>query len=324
MSDLLLATSNGLVVCDQHAASWQVGAHSLQGLRLTSVSARSGVILAGTTNGIWRSEDGGHHWQDASTGLTIRRVRWLAFHPDSSDRVLAGTEPAGIFVSQDGGALWRLCPEVIGLRDEFKWSLPYSPEAGCIRGFAFHGDRLYAAAEVGGVLRSDDAGETWRLAKGSDGNPRFGVPAPSFVHPDVHSVAVHPSTPDAVLAPTGGGFFRSSDGGATWEFLYDCYCRAVWADPTDPQHMILGPADDVDRRGRIEVTQDGGTTWAPASVGVKVPWPRTMAERFAQVGDELIAVLSNGELYASTLSHLEWRRILPEVQGVAAVAEFSR
>jgi hypothetical protein len=44
-----------------------------------------------------------------------------------------------------------------------------------------------------------------------------------------------------------------------------------------------------------------------------------MAERFVQVGDQLLAVLSNGELYAAPLATLEWRRMLPEISDVAAV-----
>ena len=93
---------------------------------------------------------------------------------------MAGTEPAGIFVSRDGAANWRECPEVGQLRDAHHWFLPYSPAAGCVRGFAFHGQRAYAAVEVGGVLRSDDEAQTWQLAAGSDGNPDLaGPPAPN-------------------------------------------------------------------------------------------------------------------------------------------------
>ncbi len=44
-----------------------------------------------------------------------------------------------------------------------------------------------------------------------------------------------------------------------------------------------------------------------------------MVERFTQAGEELLAVLSNGELLSSPLESLEWRRILPEARGVAAV-----
>ena len=248
-------------------------------------------------------------------------VRWLAYHPDVPELAFAGTEPASIFISQDGGNSWGECPEVPRLRQEHRWFLPYSPEAGCVRGFAFRGERGYAAVEVGGVLRSDDNGASWRLADGSDGNPSLGSPPEPFIYSDVHSIHVHSSSADLVDAPTGGGFYRSSDGGRTWELLYNCYCRAAWTDPADPAHLILGPADGVSSSGRIEETRDGGRTWTVASDGLNVPWRRHMVERFVQIGSELFAVLSNGEVLWTRLSSLEWKRILIDINKVNSVAE---
>ncbi|MBI3361944.1 MAG: hypothetical protein HY023_12640 [Chloroflexi bacterium] len=317
---LFLATANGVIACELNGGNWRETHRGLAAQNVTSVTARGAVILAGTTDGVFRSDDLGRMWHEASIGLTARHVRWLSHPPATPDLVFAGTEPASIFVSHDKGGSWRECPEVASLRDRHKWFLPYSPEAGCIRGFAFHGQRGYAAAEVGGALRSDDGGERWRLADGSDGRPNFAGPPEAFVHPDVHSIEVHPSSPDLVFAPTGGGFYRSTDGGATWEYLYDCYCRAMWLDPNDAAHLILGPADSVDSNGRIEETRDGGRTWTRASAGLKVPWRRHMVERFAQAGDELLAVLSNGELIAAPLATLEWRRVLLEVEAINSIA----
>jgi photosystem II stability/assembly factor-like uncharacterized protein len=131
---------------------------------------------------------------------------------------------------------------------------------------------------------------------------------------------VHGLSPDLAFAPTGGGLYRSKDGGKTWKALYRCYCRAVWVDPADPSHIIFGPADSVDKNGRIEETADGGQTWKPASKGVQTPWPRHMVERFLRVEDELIAVLSNGQLLAASLETLVWEPLLPGVDGVLAVA----
>jgi hypothetical protein len=45
-----------------------------------------------------------------------------------------------------------------------------------------------------------------------------------------------------------------------------------------------------------------------------------MVERFAQVGHELLAVLSNGDLLAAPLATLEWRPILVDAGWVRAVA----
>ena len=319
---LHLATDNGLAICKREH-EWSLVRRGLEGRRVTSVIAREGVILAGTTDGVFRSDDDGRKWREASAGLSHRHIRWLAYHPDISDLEFAGTEPAAIFLSRDGGDSWHECPEVSNLRREHGWSLPYSPQAGCVRGFAFQGERAYAAVEVGGVLRSDDHGASWRLAEGSDGNPSFEGPPPPFIYPDVHSIYVHPSSPDLVDAPTGGGFYRSSDGGRTWQLLYECYCRTVWTDPADPSHHILGPADNGDSNGRIEESRDGGLTWSMASGGLQVPWRRHMVERFTQIGSELFAVLSNGELLCTQLSALDWQRIVPDVKDVNAVAVMS-
>ena len=323
MKNLILATEHGIVICALKDKEWQESLHSLKDQHVTSVIVREGAILAGTEDGVFRSEDAGQTWKESSEGLTARHIRWTAFHPESSDLIFAGTEPANIFVSHNHGASWRACPEVAQLRDRFHWSLPYSPEAGCVRGFAFHGNRGYAAVEVGGVLVSDDGGETWQLAEGSDGQPDLQGPPEPLVYPDVHSLEVHPSSPELVSAPTGGGFYRSKDGGKTWTLFYDCYCRAVWVDPQDPDHIILGPADGVDRNGRIEESKDGGLTWSMASTGLDVPWRRGMVERFFQAGEELFAVLSTGQVLGASHATLEWKRILPDIDDVNALTVVS-
>jgi len=142
----------------------------------------------------------------------------------------------------------------------------------------------------------------------------------TMIHPDVHSITVHPSSSDIVTAATGGGLFRSIDAGRSWKNIYPCYIRAVWVDPIDHQHLVAGPADGVSRNGRIEESRDGGRSWHSASIGLKAPWARHMVERFAQVDDELFAVLSNGELWSRKLDGPKWNRVLPEIAQIKAIA----
>lgn len=303
-------------MCERSSAGWQEVSRTLSEVYTTSVAAQGELILVGSQDGIYRSGDQGHSWQPANSGLTHRHIRWLTFHPQDAQRIFAGSEPAGIFASFDGGLTWQPRPEVFELRDRNRWYLPYSPEAGCVRGFAFLEEHGYAAVEVGGLLISKDFGDSWQPAPGNQSPDES-------LHADVHSIAVHPSSPNLIAAPTGGGFYLSADGGLTWRNRYrGSYCRAVWWDPTDKEHMILGVADGVDRNGRIEQTRDGGLTWSEASAGLDLPWQHHMVERFLQLGDELFAVLSNGELWLTSLGIITWERILPQVAHVHAAVGY--
>ena len=76
---------------------------------------------------------------------------------------------------------------------------------------------LYVNVHVGGILRSDDDGASWR--------PTIDIRS------DVHEVLAVPGRPGLVLAATGVGTATSEDGGASWSFAHDGlagrYCRAV-------------------------------------------------------------------------------------------------
>ena len=50
----------------------------------------------------------------------------------------------------------------------------------------------------------------------------------------------------------------------------------------------------------------------------------TWRERFEQVGDELFAVLSNGELLVAPLASLRWERVLAELDDVHAVTSMKK
>lgn len=322
---LYLATTIGLFIVTQSHGNWNVVRQTLTDKPLTSVASADGIILAGSIDGIWRSADNGQTWEKADRDMAIRHVRWLTAVPNASMTFLAGTEPAGIFLSRDGAVTWGFSTEVGQLRDTHGWFLPYSPKAGCVRGFTIaeskpQTGRIYAAVEVGGVLVSEGSDKTWQLVDGSDGKPDIDLESDTLVHPDVHSISVHPSSSDLVTAATGGGLYRSMDGGKSWKNLYRCYIRAVWVDPADAQHLIAGPADGVSRNGRIEESTDGGKHWQADSEGMQAPWRRHMVERFTQIDKDLFAVLSNGELWVKRLGQTKWNRILPEIASVKAIA----
>jgi len=116
--ELFLATKNGVLQAHNTNGSWQTEKRGLDGRTVTSIIAREGVILAGTTDGIFRSDDCGVTWYEQSNGLSERHVRWLGFHPDISDCEFAGTEPAD-FVQVLLHFVHVTLPESTGVADEF-------------------------------------------------------------------------------------------------------------------------------------------------------------------------------------------------------------
>ena len=106
-----------------------------------------------------------------------------------------------------------------------------------------------------------------------------------------------------------------------WESRYSrCYCRAVWINPIDAEHIVLGPADSVDHNGRIEESLDGGDSWHALDSGIDVPWSRGMVERFTTVDNMLLAVISDGRLLASRINDWHWRPIFANVDEIRCVA----
>ncbi len=108
----------------------------------------------------------------------------------------------------------------------------------------------------------------------------------------------------------------SEDGGKEWALKYDCYCRAVWVDPVNAAHIILGPADGVSRGGRIEMSRDGGDTWQPIMDNLVDLWPEAMVERFFSVDQEIFAILSNGKVLTAKKDELSWQYLLPGIGNV--------
>jgi len=304
--NLYLGTDDGLAAFEGQREEWHPRYLRLQGHQVTAVAVVGQNLWAGTTVGLWRSPDGGANWSPVDTGLSDCHVRALAGFPDTPETLLVGTEPAAVLISRDGGEAWAEADDVARLRDAHGWSLPYSPAAGCIRGFALTGERVYAAAEVGGVLRSDDAGATWQLLDGD-------------VHADVHDLAGHLGDPDLVYAATGGGRYRSYDGGQSWDFVGDGYTRAVWADPERPEVVLTGPARYVGAMGRVERTTDGGDTWALAADGFKVPMS-DMIERLVGAGSHVLALTSEGALYTAKRGIWMWHPLGLGLAPVRAVA----
>jgi photosystem II stability/assembly factor-like uncharacterized protein len=299
MVDAFLGTTSG--VFRLHAGALE--ASGLDRRSVTALHASDDTLLAGTYgDGLFRSADGGRSWERIDAGLSASTFRFL-----TAD--LAGTEPARVYRSSDGGRSWEEVEGITRIPGHEQWFLPYSPRAGAARNAYARGDRLLVAAEVAGLLRSDDGGRIW-------------VCEPVAGDEDVHHVAGHPDDPDLVYASLGsawltrrdgqhGGIARSRDGGRTWEKVETNYTRATIIPPARPELVLAGPALRAGRGGRIVVSSDGGDTWEPAHHGIAVPMP-DMVELFVAAPDgTLCAICSGGRLLWAAPDDWSWSSPLP-------------
>lgn len=284
------------------------------------------IILAGTYgDGLFRSSDSGATWEPANDGLTASAFRTIQDDPTTPGAIICGTEPARAFRSMDRGATWTGLEGIKEIETVPDWYLPYSPRAGALRNFYSppgQPEYLLGSVEVGGLLSSHDAGESWELTDilGDD---------------DIHYVTGHPSDAPILYAALGwasldhdrrredepqlGGVARSEDGGKNWRKFHTDYTRAVIVPPAAPSLLLTAPAKRVGRLGRIEVSADGGESWQPADAGLESPM-EDMVELFVPAPDESIwAVCSGGRLLVSEPGPWSWRSPLPE--GIAIHAE---
>ena len=319
--DAYLGTANGVHVL--HGDDLQP--LGLQGEDVRAVHAwradGTTTVLAGTYgNGLYRSS--GDDWARIEAGLTASAFRYVGM---LGGGLLAGTEPARIFRSDDDGLSWQELEGFTALPGRDDWFLPYSPRAGALRSVHASGERLWACVEVGGLARSDDGGATW-------------VCEPVIADDDIHHIAAHPDDDNVLYVSLGkaaltgaprarlGGIARSRDAGRTWEKVEADYTRATIVPPTRPDLVLAGPAGRVGREGRIVVSGDGGEEWEPADDGIDVPMP-DMVELFAAAPDGGVwAICSHGRLLRADAGEWIWTSVLPagaglEVKSVAFVAD---
>jgi photosystem II stability/assembly factor-like uncharacterized protein len=211
--------------------------------------------------GVFRSKDGGTHWQkvlfhDENTGAidlafepgnpkTIYAALWQTRRPPWSIYPPSNGPGSGLYRSNDGGDHWQLVNGQ-GL-----------PSDGLGRmGIAFapsNPKRIYLIvdAKQGGLYRSDDGGQAWlQVSK----DHRIWGRGWYF-----NEVTVDPKNPDIVYLPNTS-IYRSADGGKSFTVFKGDPTgpdyHELWIDPDDSKRMILS-CD----QGAV-VTRNGGETWS--------------------------------------------------------------
>jgi photosystem II stability/assembly factor-like uncharacterized protein len=211
-----------------------------------------------------RTHNSGPSWQPGAGGLCLHTI---VLHPTQPDRIFVAISAAGAFRTDDAGATWR--PINHGLRSE---GIP-NPEAEvghCVHRIAMHPSRpdVLFMQKHWDVMRSDDAGDSWREVSGNLPSD-FGFPIAVHAHePD--TVYVVPIKSDSHHFPPDGKLrvYRSRTGGDEWEALTnglpqsDCYVN-VLRDAMDVDSLDSGGVYFGTSGGQVYASVNGGDSWAP-------------------------------------------------------------
>lgn len=239
----------------------------------------SNLIMLAAEGGVFKSTDGGRHWQWKRAGFPkpsqwsfTAPVSCLCFDPQKPDLVYCGIGrprwrkdgQGAIYKSEDCGETWKLLTPPGTL-----------PEKAIIQDLQSAPDSSYLlAATDQGLFRSTDAGVTWVASNA-------GLPPPSLQR--VAISARNPLVVYCTLTTTArdqdawnGGVYRSEDGGKTWaarcKGLADRVGKAnealqmtsnlmpVVIDPRDDNVVYVGDRAWVS--AGVYKTTDGGLNWS--------------------------------------------------------------
>jgi photosystem II stability/assembly factor-like uncharacterized protein len=271
----------GLCVSNDGAQTWTVIATNLPNARCRNLmfdpSSPGRVLAMLDQYGVYACDDISNApgtWYACNTGLPYLDIRALVAHPSQPGMfwcALGSTsQMGGVYCSTDGGRNWQQVGAGLPATDIATLAVaPSNP------------NRLYLSTRqsytlnqtwYGGVLRSDDGGQTWQRIL-TDWHPG--------------AIAVDPEDADRVYVglsdspyhdlPRGRGIKFSVDGGVTWQSLngtgLSCLdVRAIVIDPHETRRLYLGTAGnglfvndlppddaclDVDGNGAADALTDG-------------------------------------------------------------------
>lgn len=352
---LLLGTRKGLIVYKYSKDRWQSENLSFEGVPVSIAYAdpRNGTWWACLDHGHWgvkmhRSHDRGRSWEEVTApaypegeevkdGVTAAtRYIWAMSHGGTKfpSRLWAGTDPGGLFVSEDEGNSFQLV--------ESLWRHPSRKENWFGGGRDQPGihsvvvdprdeNHIHIGISCAGVFETVDGGKNWEVR--NKGLRADFLPDPySDVGHDPHILVASPTNPDVLWQQNHCGIFRTTDGAMNWQDIGQKegparfgFALAVAED--NPDQAWVAPANSDEIRTPIKSalcicrTDDGGKSWKDLRNGLPQENCFDIVYRHALAcsGEALAFGTTTGNLFFSQNRGERWQVInnyLPMVYSV--------
>jgi photosystem II stability/assembly factor-like uncharacterized protein len=228
------------------AAGRPDGVLDAPGVTSLAVDPHNGELAYAATdsNGLHRTADCGRTWSRGGEGIDrpIQSCVIVSRAHRNGDvgAVYVGTEMAALYRSEDAGATFTELKALQDVPSRPTWSFPPKPNTNHVVSLDTDPDdpaRLYVGVELGGIIRTEDAGETF-------------LDATPIQDLDPHQIRTHPKAPGRVYEGGGSSFCESRDYGGSWirdiEAMPDeiRYFFDLAVDPGDPETIVISAARD--------------------------------------------------------------------------------
>ena len=329
---LFAATGDAVARIDIADGRKSDASYWLEGMQVQCVSVDPhdpNRVAAGTNDdGVFLTADGGESWRFIGDGIPHLRTPAVAISPAHRENgrsvIYVGTEPSRLYRTEDDGKNWEDFPELPALPSSDTWSFPPRPWTHHTRWITPHAadpSILYVGIELGGVMRSTDAGQTWEDRKPG-------------AYTDSHAIRVHHGTTQRVYEAAGQGVAMSDDEGETWrpvdEGMDRHYSWGLAIDPADPDLWYVSASHSARyahaRNGNAQghiYRKRGSDPFELLDGGLDNPLSAmpysllTLRERPGVV----IAGMQNGEILFSEDEGTSWRRLDLQLPGLLQLDE---
>ncbi|MFT5165688.1 MAG: photosystem II stability/assembly factor-like uncharacterized protein [Saprospiraceae bacterium] len=283
---------------------------------VAGVPGKPNLFYFGSTGGgVWKTSDGGRHWENISDGYFGGSVGAIAVSESDPNVIYAGggevtvrgnvSSGYGIWKTEDAGKTWKQ----MGLKDSRHLSrIRIHPKDHNIV-YASSMGNLYKANEERGVYKSTDGGNNWKKVLYI--NEEVGV-ADLCLDPNNHRIMYATSwrikrTPyDLSSGGEGSKIFKSTDSGETWEDI--TYNKGLPKGTRGISGITVSPANSdrlwtiiESKEGGVFRSDDAGATW------IKVNDERKLRQRawyytriYADPQDENAVYVMNVRYHKST------------------------
>ena len=269
------------------------------------------TVFAGGDTGLFVSRNAGARWECiVSTTGALPTIWSLTIDPVDPDILFAGTRPAGVYRSGDGGQHWEKlaidAARECSIGEAFVTSLVVDPDDH---------RTIWAGVEIDGVFRSRDGGDSWtHLETG-------------LYDPDIHAVTIAATQPKRVYASTAREMFVSSDLGDSWEPLGIRekwplpYARGMAIKTDDPGVLFAGCGETTTgEKGHVLRTTDFGATWEILPFPTQANATMWGLATHPADANRIVAFSLFGEVYVTEDAGASWRKIGREFGEIRAAA----